>query len=103
MKLLLLLTTCTFLFSATSKFNVDGMMCGKGCVNKIKKHMGSLDGIKSCDVNFDKAIMTVEYDELKLDDQLIMDRLHDKTTYTCSPKKQDEPKKGFFKRIFSFI
>ena len=103
MKLLVFLTTLTFLFSATSKFNVDGMMCGKGCVNKIKKHMGSLDGIKSCDVNFDKAIMTIEYDESKLNDQLIMDRLHDKTTYTCSPKQPDEPKKSLFKKIFGWF
>ena len=103
MRLLVLLTTCAFLFSATSKFNVDGMMCGKGCVNKIKNHIGSLDGVKSCDVDFDKAIMTVEYDESKLTDQLIINKLHDKTTYSCSPKKEDEPKKGLLQKILGWF
>ena len=102
MKLLLLLT-CSVLFSATSNFNVEGMMCGVGCANKIKTQVNSLDGIKSCDVNFDKGIMTVKYDETKLDDKLIIKTLTDKTTYTCTIKKDDEPKKGFFKRIFGWF
>ena len=93
MRLLLLLTTTTLLFSATSSFNVDGMMCGVGCVNKIKKHVGSLDGVQKCDVNFGKGVMTVEYDAAQLNDKLIMKKLHDNTTYSCSVKKE-EPKKG---------
>ncbi len=102
MRLLLLLTTTTLLFSATSSFNVDGMMCGVGCVNKIKKHVGSLDGVKKCDVNFKKAVMTVEYDEAQLNDKLIIKKLHENTTYSCSVKKE-EPKKGLLKRIFSWF
>jgi len=100
---LLIILTFSFLFSATSNFNVEGMMCGVGCVNKIKTNIGSIDGVKSCDINFDKGIMTVEYDETKLDDKKIIKALNDKTTYTCSPRKDDEPKKGFFKRIFSWF
>ena len=98
---LILLITCSFLFSATSSFNVDGMMCGAGCVKKIKAQVGSLDGVKSCEVNFKKGIMTVEYDETKLDDKAIMSRLTEKTTYTCSPKKKE--KKGLLQRIFSWF
>ena len=101
MKLLLILT-CSFLFSATSEFDVKGMMCGVGCVNKIKTHIGSLDGVKKCDVNFDKGVMTVDYDESKLNDKAIIEKLTDKTTYSCSIKKDEKPK-GFFKRIFSWF
>lgn len=103
MKLLLLLTTTTFLFSATSDFSVEGMMCGKGCVNKIKKHVGSLDGVEKCNINFEKALMTVEYDESKLNDKLIMKRLHENTTYSCRPKQKIEPKKGFFQKILGWF
>ena len=102
MRILLILCS-SLLFSATSNFNVSGMMCGAGCVNKIETQVGSLDGVKSCDVNFDKGTMTVEYDESKLDDKLIIKTLTDKTTYTCTPKKDKEPKKGFFKRIFGWL
>ena len=116
MKLLLLLTTTTFLFSATSSFSVEGMMCGKGCVNTIKKHVGSLDGVKKCDVNFEKALMTVEYDESKLNDKLIVKNLTDNTTYSFKSKKQcassscstkcskkAEPKKGIFQKVLGWF
>ncbi len=102
MKLLLVLTF-SLLFSAKSEFNVQGMMCGSGCVKKITSHIGSLDGVKKCDVNFNKGIMTVEYDEKKINDKGIVKALNDKTTYSCSVKSQDEPKKGFFKRIFRWF
>ena len=102
MKLLLLLI-CSFIFSATSNFNVEGMMCGVGCVKKIKAQIGSLDGVKSCDVNFDKGTMIVDYDELKLNDEAIIKTLNAKTTYSCSIKKDNEPKKGFLQRIFSWF
>ena len=102
MKLLLFLI-CSFVFSTTSSFSVEGMMCGAGCVNKIKKNIGSMDGVKKCDVNFEKAVMTVEYDESKLNDKAIIKALSDKTTYSCSIKKDTEPKKGFFKRILSWF
>ena len=102
MKILLVLC-CSGLFAITSSFNVEGMMCGVGCANKIKAHVGSLDGVQSCNVNFEKGMMIVEYDESKLDDKKIIKILTDKTTYKCSPKKDKEPKKGFFKRIFSWF
>ena len=117
MKLLLLLTTSTFLFSATSSFSVEGMMCGKGCVNTIKKHVGSLDGVKKCDVNFEKALMTVEYDESKLNDKLIVKKLTENTTYSLKSKKQcasssscstkcskkTEPKKGIYQKVLGWF
>ncbi len=98
---LLSILTCSLLFSATAEFNVQGMMCGVGCASKIKTHIGSLDGVSKCDVNFDKGLLTVEYDESKMDDQAIVKTLNDKTTYSCSVK-EDKPK-GFFKRIFSWF
>ena len=102
MKLLLLLL-CSFVLSATSSFDIKGMVCGAGCVDKIKTHIGSLDGVKSCDVNFNKGTMIVDYDELKLNDATIIKTLSNKTTYSCSIKKDKEPKKGFFQRIFSWF
>ena len=100
---LLLIITFSLLFSATSNFNVTGMMCGKGCVGKIETNVGALDGVQKCKVDFKKGVMTVEYDETKISNDAIMASLKDKTTYSCSLKETDEPKKGFFKRIFSWF
>ena len=99
----LLILTFSILFSATSEFNVKNMMCGVGCVNKIKAHIGSLDGVKKCDIDFNKGVMTVEYDESKINDQGIVKKLNDKTTYSCSVKKENNEKKGFFKLIFGWF
>ena len=98
---LLAILVCSFLFSATTEFNVKGMMCGVGCANKIKTQIGSLDGVSKCDVNFDKGLLTVEYDDSKMNDQAIMKALNDKTTYSCSIK-EDKPK-GLFKRILGWF
>ena len=101
MKLLLILT-CSILFSAKSEFNVKGMVCAGGCANKIKMHINSLDGVSKCDIDFDKSLLTVEYDESKMDDSIILKTINEKTTYSCSAKNNEEPK-GFFKRIFSWF
>ena len=98
---LLAILVCSFLFSTTTEFNVKGMMCGVGCANKIKTQIGSLDGVSKCDVNFDKGLLTVEYDDSKMNDQAIIKALNDKTTYSCSVK-EDKPK-GLFKRILGWF
>ena len=102
MRILLILCS-SLLFSATSNFNVEGMMCATNCAGKVQKAVESLDGIQSCKINYDKSTMAVEYDEKKVDDKLIMKTLNENTTYSCSLKKDDEPEKGFFKRIFSWF
>ena len=99
---LLLILTLSLLFSTTTEFNVKGMMCGVGCANKIKAHIGSLDGVSKCDVNFEKGLLTVEYDDSKINSKGIIKILDDKTTYSCSIKEDEKPK-GFFKRIFSWF
>ena len=100
---ILLILCLSFLFSATSNFNVEGMMCATNCVNKAQNAVESLDGIKSCKINFDKSTMVVEYDEKKVDDKLIIKTLNENTTFSCSLEKDEEPKKGFFKRIFGWF
>ena len=101
MKLLLVLT-CSLLFSATSEFNVEGMMCGSGCVKKINRALDSIDGIESRKVNFEKKTMTVNYDEKLVTDKMIIEALK-KNNYSCNLKKDEEKPKGFFKRIFSWF
>ena len=61
MKKVLLLVLSSMLIA--SSFSIEGMTCGVGCVNKIMAEIGTLDGVKVCDVDFEKGIMTVDYTE----------------------------------------
>ncbi len=116
MKKILLFIICSFLSAST--FSVEGMTCGVGCANKIKMQMDTLDGVKLCDVNFETGIMTVEYDDSKLNDQKIISHLTSNTTYkvalttdgstknkTTSQKSccSEKEKVGFFKKLFSWF
>ena len=116
MKKIFLLISCSFLLAST--FSVEGMTCGVGCINKIKMEVDNLDGVKSCNINFSTGIMTVDYDDSKLNDQKIISHLTSNTTYkialltdksskdkstcskSCCSKKEEV---GFFKRLFNWF
>ena len=66
MKRLIVLCISSIVIAASSSFKVEGMMCGVSCVNKIKTEVDALEGVKSCDVSFEKGVMIVDYDESKL-------------------------------------
>ncbi len=50
----------------TVKLNVSGMTCEKGCANRIENSIYKKKGVKECDVNFDKKVATIVYDEKKI-------------------------------------
>ena len=118
MKNLVFLLISSVLIAAPTSFRVEGMMCGVACVNKIKAQVGTLEGVKSCDVNFEKSMMVVDYDNSKLNDEQIIKLLTENTTYkvttlegeptqtssdcqkSCCAKKE---KVGFFKKLFSWF
>ena len=119
MKKLIVLCISSMVIAASSSFKVEGMMCGVSCVNKIKTQVDALEGVKSCNVSFEKGMMIVDYDNSKLNDEKIIKLLADNTTYkvttleskanhsssncqiSCCANK--EVKVGFFKRLFSWF
>ena len=56
-------------------FNVEGMMCGYGCVSKINSIVSELNGVKECNVSFEKSSLVVVYDNINLDSELIIKSL----------------------------
>ena len=107
MKKILITSLCLigFIFSEDkiSNFDVKGMMCGNACVKKINRAMDSIDGIKSREVNFEKATMTVVYDDQLVTNKMIISAL-EKNNYSCSLKektKKDSPIMEFFKKLFN--
>jgi len=94
----------SFCFAASSTYSVEGMMCGVGCASKIKAQINSLDGINKCDINFEKSLMTVDYDENKVSETSIAALLNEKTTYKCSVKEAKvEKKRGLLSRLFDLF
>ena len=94
--------TLLIAFSFSSSFSVDGMKCGRTCVNKIKTEMNSLDGVNNFDINFNKSVMTVDYDESKLNDSKIISHLSENTSYSASVinmNYEDNNSKGMFSKM----
>ena len=116
MKKIFLLFICSFLLSST--FSVEGMVCGVGCVNKIKIAINSLDGVEVCEVDFNAGTMKVDYDKSKLNDKVIISHLTTNTSFkfslladipskditTCSKSCCPEKKKtSFLKKLFNWF
>ncbi len=63
---------------------VDGMMCGYSCAGKVSKVVQNLKGVKECDIDFEKGIATVLYDDKKLEEKDILQSLKSNTSYKGS-------------------
>ena len=85
-KNILIVLIFSFLFSAdkSESYKIEGMHCSYGCVNKVKSIMNSLDGVKTCDVSFEKSLMTVKYDDSKINMDKIISSLTEGTTYNTT-------------------
>ena len=68
----------------TAYVKVDGMMCGYSCAGKVSKVVQNLKGVKECDVDFEKGIATVLYDDKKLEEKDIVQSLKSNTSYKVS-------------------
>ena len=96
----------SFLLAGTvsESYKVKGMFCQYGCVSKVKTLMGELDGMQKCDIDFNRSLMTVEYDDTKVNPDLIVSTITEKTTYETKKVNDKKEKKSFwskFKGIFS--
>lgn len=46
-----------------TEFTIDGMTCEIGCARLIEKNINKMDGVKEVEVDFDRKLAMVEYDE----------------------------------------
>ena len=104
-KILILVCLFGLVISAEkiSDFSVKGMMCGVGCIKKINNTINGIDGVKNCDVNFEKERMQITYDDELVNDEMIINALSTNTTYSCklNERPKDNPIKLFFKNLFN--
>ena len=73
---------------------VDGMRCQYSCTGKVSTVVENIKGVKECNVDFEKGVATVVYDEKKLDSKDIVNALNDETSYKISEMKQQKAKKA---------
>lgn len=69
------------------KYKVKNMMCA-ACVAHVKKTVEKLDGVEVAEVNLLTESMNVIYDEAKISDQVIMDKVT-KQGYDCTIYKRE--------------
>jgi len=91
--------SCLFAGTVSESYKIKGMHCQYGCANKVKSLMTELDGMQKCEVDFDKSLMTVEYDDKKVNDVLILSTLTEKTTFETKKVSNEENKKSFWGRL----
>ena len=91
-----------FIPNKISIFKVEGMMCVSGCVWKVNSVTESIDGVNESNVDFEKGILTVKYDSLKTNNDIIISELSKQTTYTVKEfkKNSDSQILNWFNRIF---
>ena len=100
-KIILILSIISFLLAGTTSesYKIKGMHCQYGCINKIKTLMSELDGMSKCEVDFDKSLMTVEYDDTKVNQDLILSTLTEKTTFETRKVDDKVEKKSFWSKL----
>ena len=94
MKQIIFLLACIgFLLAgeATAIYKVEGMMCNKNCPMKVKQSLKDVDGVKTCNVDFDSKTATVTYDDEKISREKISDTIAKETYY----KVKDADKKSW--------
>jgi len=59
--------------NASTSMKISGMTCEEMCAGRIEDKIARMNGVKSCEVNFEKEMATVIYDKKKVDiDEVIL-------------------------------
>ena len=98
----IILSILGFLFSseATATYRVDGMMCSKSCVLKVNDSLNGVDGIKSCNVDFESKTATVIFDNDKIDSNKIAKTIAKGTYYKVMDINKKEKSRSFWDWLF---
>ena len=90
-----------FVFAGLVKesYEVKGMHCQFGCANKVQSMMANLEGVEKCEVDFESSKMLIEYDDSKLNTDVIISTITTNTTYETKKIDKNEKKKSFWSKL----
>ena len=93
----------TFLVAGetTTNLKVKGMACQYSCVNKVKSVLNDVDGIESCNVNFETSTATVTYNDEEIMGKDIIKILSEKTDFEIIIENEPKEETSSFKKFFS--
>ena len=71
---ILIISVSTLFCVSTNKiYNIKGMMCGVGCVDKISSILKDLKGVEEFSVNYDNTTVEVLFDDENLTSEKVID------------------------------
>lgn len=96
---LMLSFICSMLLAKenTTYLKVDGMKCSYSCSGKVSNIVQNMKGVKKVDVDFEKGIATIKYDDKKTAVKDIVDGLNNKTLYQATELDLEKNKKELSK------
>lgn len=71
----------------TASFSVSGMTCAIGCAKTIENKLSNTEGVQKSEVNFDKKMVSLNYDSSVLNENKItkiVEEIGDGKTYKVS-------------------
>ena len=84
-KLFIVFFAISSVFAVSTKkiYNVDGMMCGSGCINTISNILKNLDGVEEFSIDFETKKMEILFDSENLTTEKVVAALPNpyKTTF----------------------
>ena len=84
-KIFIIFLAISSVFAVSTKkiYNVDGMMCGSGCVNTISNILKNLDGVEEFSIDFETKRMEILFDSENLTTEKVIAALPNpyKTTF----------------------
>ena len=78
----------SFLFGAelTVSYQVDGMMCAMNCPGKVNEALKGIEGIKSCNVDYETKTATIIYNDEQITTDIIAKTISKATYYKVTEK-----------------
>ena len=103
MKQIIFLLSCVVFLLAeetTATYNVEGMMCAVNCPMKVKQALEGVDGVKTCQVDFETKTTTVTFNDEKNSREKIATTIAKSTYYKVNNMNQKEEPGSFWEWLF---
>ena len=83
----------------TINYNVEGMMCGVSCPKAIKNSLHNIEGIKSCNVDFNTKTASITYENEIIQKEKIASIISEKTYFKVT-ENSDNKTNSFWDWLF---